>query len=38
MFRGFSFYSEPVEEQEVQRQIREYLKMKNSLKRGKANL
>ena len=32
MFRGFSFYSEPVEEREVQRQIREYLKLKSQFK------
>lgn len=29
MFRGFSMYSEPFEEREIQRQISEYLKMKN---------
>jgi hypothetical protein len=28
MFKGFSFYSEPVEEKEVQRQIKEYQKIK----------
>jgi hypothetical protein len=28
LFRGFSLYSEPFEECEVQRQIKEYLKMK----------
>ncbi|CDW83472.1 UNKNOWN [Stylonychia lemnae] len=33
MFRGFSFYSEPVEEKEVQRQIREYQKIKEQLKK-----
>jgi hypothetical protein len=33
MFKGFSFYSEPTEEKEVQRQIREYLKMKSELKK-----
>lgn len=37
MFKGFSFYSEPVEEQEVQRQIKEYLRMKNSLKRQRGS-
>jgi hypothetical protein len=38
MFKGFSFYSEPLEEQEVQRQIREYLKMKSQLKRNKGSV
>ena len=33
MFKGFSFYSEPLEEREVQRQIREYLKIKDQIKR-----
>jgi hypothetical protein len=33
IFKGFSFYSEPVEEREVQRQIREYLKMKKHFKK-----
>lgn len=33
MFKGFSFYSEPIEESEVQRQIKEYLRMKNQLKK-----
>lgn len=34
MFKGFSFYSEPIEEAEVQRQIKEYLKMKHQLKKN----
>lgn len=33
MFKGFSFYSEPKEETEVQRQIKEYLKMKRQVKK-----
>lgn len=33
MFKGFSFYSEPIEEAEVQRQIKEYMKMKSHLKK-----
>ena len=34
MFKGFSFYSEPIEEAEVQRQIKEYLKMKSQIKKN----
>jgi len=33
MFKGFSFYSEPIEEKEVQYQIKKYLKMKQYLKK-----
>jgi hypothetical protein len=33
MFKGFSFYSDPKEETEVQRQIKEYLKMKRQFKK-----
>jgi hypothetical protein len=33
IFKGFSFYSEPVEEREVQRQINEYKKMKVQFKK-----
>ena len=33
MFKGFSFYSEPIEEKEVQRQIKEYQRIKELLKK-----
>ena len=32
-FKGFSFYSEPKEEIEVQRQIKEYLRLKTLYKK-----